>query len=284
MLLDSFKVTNARGSVLEFPFEDPSTGFVVKNIDGLGPVKANMVSSAFAGLDGEQYHSSRRQARNLVLTLGLEPDYAVTSVQALRDQLYDFFMPKSKAILDFHQFDKFSESILTQERTLNIEGRIESCDPVIFVQDPIMDISLLCFDPDFVDLTPRQAAGATVSNLTENIVSYDGTVDTGVVFTLRPNRSFPDFTIFHRPPDGSLMTIDFAYPLVAGDVLEISSVPGSKYVKVTRAGVQSSILYAISPQSGWLTLQPGDNRIRVYESTGAPIPYTIDYTDKYGGI
>jgi len=192
-------------------------------------------------------------------------------------------MPKTEGTLEFHLFDKFTEDLFAQTKDLTIDARIESCEPSIFTKDPAMDVSMLCYDPDFVDLTGVTVNGSTVSDLTESVVTYEGEVDTGVIFTLRPDRVLNDFTIFHRPPDGTLVTIDFSYPMLVGDVVEISSVPGSKYVRVTRAGVQSSILYAVSPQSGWLTLQPGDNHIRVY-ATGAAVPYSIEYTDKYGGL
>jgi hypothetical protein len=192
-------------------------------------------------------------------------------------------MPKRKSTFDFHLFDKFAESLFTQTKDLTIEGRIESCEPSIFTKDPAVDVSVMCFDPDFVDPVAVTFDGMTITDLNDMLLQYDGNVDTGVVFKLFPDRDISDFTIFHQPPDGSLVTIDFSYPLIADDVLEISSVRGSKYVKVTRAGIETSILYAISPQSGWLELQPGDNGIRVY-ATDTPIYYSIDYTNKYGGL
>src|SRR5438105_1504033 len=125
MLLNTVKAKNAQGSVLELPLEDPTNGFVVRNISGLAPVKATLVSTSFANQDGEQYHSSRREARNIVLTLGLEPDYAIQGVQTLRDQLYAYFMPKSETTLVFGLFDKFTENLIDQTREKNIVGRIE---------------------------------------------------------------------------------------------------------------------------------------------------------------
>jgi hypothetical protein len=121
-------------------------------------------------------------------------------------------------------------------------------------------------------------------NLTESVLTYDGTVDTGVLFTLRPDRAVDAFTIYYRPPDQTLHTVDFSYPMVAGDILQISSVLGSKYVTLTHGGVESSVLYAVTPQSDWLTLQPGDSSIRVYADWSFLIPYSIEYTNKYGGL
>lgn len=283
MLLNALKVTNSRGSDLNLPLEDVSAGFQVRNIDGLDPVAATLVSSSFANMDGEQYHSSRRVARNIKLTLGLEPDYGLMDVKTLRDQLYNFFMPKTTAFLSFHLFDRFSEDILTNTLDLLIAARIETFESALFSSDPAVDISMMCFNPDFFDPNDVTFSGDSVSDLTESTLSYAGTVDTGGIFSLNVDRDLSEFTIYFKPADQTLMTIDLSYPLLADDVLSISSVPGSKYVTLTRGGVESSILYAQSPQSGWLELQPGDNTIRVY-AEGDPIPYTFVYTNKYGGL
>lgn len=283
MLLNALDVTNSRGSVLSLPLEDISGGFLVKDIQGLDPVKATIVSSSFANLDGEQYHSSRREARNIRIQLGLEPDYAIEDVKSLRDELYQFFMPKTKAVLGFHMFDRFAENILDQALDLKIDGRIESFESSLFTKEPSVDISVMCFDPDFYDPVSVIFAGSTTENPLETQLTYPGTVETGVLLTLNVDRDLPEFTIYHRPPDESLRTIDFTYPLLAGDVLKISSVVGAKSVLLTRAGVESSVLYGVSPQSGWLEIQPGINNLRVY-AEGAPIPYTIEYIKKYGGL
>lgn len=284
MLLNAVKVTNSQGSVLNLPLENPTTGFVVRNITGLGPVKATLVSSSFANQDGAQYHSSRREPRNIVLTLGLEPDYAYQSVHALRDELYKFFMPKTEPTLSFHLVDKFTQNISLKTKDLVIEGRVESFECDLFTKDPEAVISLMCFDPDFVDPTINYFNGGVDTSLTESILVYEGTVETGVIFSYGPEDDISNFTIYHHRPDGTLSTIDFAYPLLAGDSVEISSVRGSKYVLLRRGGVESSILYAISPQSGWLELQPGENRLRVYAVTTIPMGYDIAYTNKYGGL
>jgi hypothetical protein len=283
MLLQALRVTNSRGSILDLPLEDISGGFIVKDIQGLGPVKATLVSSSFANMDGAHYHSSRRDPRNLIIKLGLEPDWATGSVQELRAQLYDFFMPKTQSTLRFRLFDKNTESVLEQNLDVHILGTIESCEPAMFARDPELDISIMCFNPDFVDLDPVIFEGMSVSDLTESLLSYAGSVETGVIFTISPDRAMPGFDLYHRTPDDQVRHVDFTLPLLAGDVVKISSVPGSKYATLTRAGVESAILYAISPQSPWFELFPGDNQVRVHEA-GAPVPYQIEYTTKYGGL
>ncbi|MCA1806419.1 MAG: phage tail family protein, partial [Actinobacteria bacterium] len=248
MILQELSVTNAQGAVLGFPLGDISGGFVVKEIEGLGPVKATLVSSSFANMDGQQYHSSRREARNINIKLGLDPDYALYSVSDLRTQLYNFLMPKTQVKLKFRLFDKFAESVLDRYLELEIKARVETNEPDIFAKDPTVDLSLMCYDPDFLDPELVTYVGSTVDTLAETTIEYPGTVETGVEFTIFPDRDMDDFTIYHRPPDETLRTVYFTFSLLNGDELKISSMMGDKFVTLKRGGVESSYLFAISPQ------------------------------------
>lgn len=273
-MLSRVEVITSQGALLNLQLDDDSSSFIVQEMTGLEPVKATLVSSSFANSDGEQYHSSRREARNITIKFGLEPDYAVNSIADLRNQLYSFFMPKTQVTLRFHLSDLLYVDIL---------GRVESFEAPLFTDTPEVDISLMCFDPDFFDPNSGLFTGMSTSGLDEVQLTYNGTVDTGLLFTLSPNRPVTDFSIYHRPPDGTLRVLDFSYPLLDKDVLKINTVFGAKAITLTRAGVDTSQLYSMSPQSNWLRLQPGVNNLRVY-TTGAAIPYTISYVTRYGGL
>lgn len=283
MLLKALKVTNAKGSVLDLPLEVVSGGFFVKDISGLGPVKATLVSSSFASLDGEQYHSSKREARNIVVKLGLDPDHGLYSVYDLRAELYTFFMPKTRAKLSFHMFNKFSESILTQAFDVEIFGRIESFEVDLFTKEPSVDLSIMCFEPRFVDPEPVIFEGNSVTDLTETTLTYEGSEETGMIFEFEAHGAVPDLTVYHRPPDQSLKSLYFTEPMIAGDILTISTITGAKTVTLKRDGVEHGMLHRLSTQSNWLELMPGENVFRVY-SEGTISPYTIEYTNKYGGL
>jgi len=273
-MLNLVEVRTSQGGLLGLPLDDISNGIVVEEIDGLDPVKATLVSSSFANLDGEQYQSSRRDTRNITLKLGLEPDYSVESVRDIRKRLYAYFMPKTEVTLRFYMSDG---------PAVDIVGRVESFESALFSAEPTVDISVLCFDPDFYDPIQKQVSWATVATDTEMLLTYDGTVETGLQFVLSLNRDLDQFSIYHRPPDGTLRILEFVSPLSAGDVLTISTVPGAKGATLTHSGQDGSVLYGISPQSNWISLLPGENYIRVYTG-GAAIPYTISYTNKYGGL
>jgi len=273
-MLTSVEVRSSQGSLLTLPLDDITDGIVLEEITGLDPVKATLVSSSFAQQDGAQYHSSRREIRNIILKFGFEADIAGTTVRELRHLLYTYFMPKATVDLRF---------VDSNGQTVRIDGRVETCETELFSKESIVNASIICFDPDFRELVPETLEGNTVSNTTETLITYDGSVETGIVFELSVNRDLGAFTIYHRPPDGTLRSLDFAASLVSGDVIRISTISGEKSVTLTRAAITSSILYGMSPQANWIEFAPGNNYIRVY-TDGAAIPFTIDYTNRYGGL
>ena len=276
-MLEKVEVLTEQGVLLTLPLQDISQGYSVQNIDGLDPVKATIVSSTFGQMDGEQYQSSRREKRNIIITLGYEPDYVSGTMQDLRKKLYSFFMPKSKVLLRFFQ---------TGEPVVQIYGRVESFDSAKFSREPTAVISIINFDPDFYDPTPVILSGNTTASTVETSHVYPGSVESGILFRLLVNRNdLTEFTIYHRPPDDTLRSLDFATatPLQTGDVLSISTIPGNKFVTLTRGGVDTSFLFGVSPQSNWISFFPGSNKFRIY-AEGAGIPYQIEYTTKYGGL
>lgn len=272
-MLYKVEALNAQGETLVLPLGDFSNGYLVKPIDGLDPVDANVVSSSFANVDGEQHQTSRREARHIVMKLGLKMGMA-GSVSSLRAQLMKFFMPKSTVRLRFFRDD---------EPDVDIYAIVEKFNCPLFVQEPEATLNLKCHLPDFYVPDPYSSAGNTTSGLTEQLITYDGSVETGFEFKLMVNRSISQFTIYQRSGGATINQLLFAESLIAGDVLTISTVSGDKRATLTRAGSDSSLLYGVAPDATWLNLFPGPNYIRVY-AVGAAIPYTITYTSKVGGL
>ena len=272
-MLNKIEVTTAQGAILTLPFSDSPEGFMVETVDGLDPVKANIVSSSYAQQDGEQYQSSRRGARDIGIKIPAFLGYGST-IRQIRKYLMGYLMPKSYVSLRFYD---------DEIEPVDIEGRVEIFNFPLFTDEPEATISIRCDKPDFLALDPVVVAGSTVSNTSEILIDYDGEVSSGILLTLNVNRSLPSFSIFHRPANDAVRTLDFTEPLSAGDVLKISTIPGAKGATRTRAGSDSSLLYGITPYSNWIELEPGENYIRVY-AAGAAIPYTITYTTRYGGL
>ena len=273
-MLTKVEARDRLGALLAFQLDDVSNGFVVKEIEGLDPVKATITSSSFALLDGAQFQSAKREPRNIKITLGLEPNYTFDTVRDLRNRIYGFFMPKVEVNLRFYDSD---------DLVVDIWGRVETCDSPLFVKEPEIVISIMCFSPDFIDQESVEISDDTTDDENEFLISYQGTVETGIIFTLHVDRTIGDFTIYHRPPDGTIRSFQFSELLFDTDVVRISTIQGDKSATLTRSGVDSSILRAVPPQSSWIQLMPGPNYIRVYVE-GASIPFELAYTPRYGGL
>jgi hypothetical protein len=269
------EVRNPQGELLTLTLGDSNVGILIEDIEGLEPVSASISSSTYANLPGVQYQSSRREQRDIVLKLELEPDYVTNqTVRDLRRILYRFFMPQSPVFLRF---------LLSDQPDVNIAGRVKDFGNPFFAKDAKVNIPIVCFDPDFLQVYDEGFSGSTTSGTTETAVDYEGTVDTGVIFTLNVNRSMSDLTLHNRLPDNTQQTFNFVAPMVSGDILTISSVAGAKSVMLTHAGVPDSILYGMELPSDWITLSLGTNYFRA-SASGAAVPYTVAYTPRYGGL
>lgn len=272
-MLNLLEVRTDQGDLLPLPFGDLTSGYSIQEIDGLDPVDATIVSSSYATMDGEQYHASRRDKRNIVIKMGYETAYTTRTVRQLRQQLYEFFLPKAIANLTF-SFDDGDP--------VQISGYVESFASPLFTDQPIATISILCMDPDFEDTDSTILSGTTVTDATTMDIEYDGTVETGIDLTFTFAAAATAFSIVNTGADG-LHEMDFAGTFNAGDSIEVITTAGSKGVYLTRAGTQVSYLYALSPYSDWIQLQPGSNAFRVTVA-GTANPYEIVYTTKYGGL
>lgn len=278
-MLTSVEVRTRQGNLLPLPLEDTSSGLFIEEIEGLDPVKATLVSSSFANVDGEQNHSSRREARDIKLKIGIETDYVTNSVRSLRSRLYSYLMPKSEVFLRFVHSDGFVADIV---------GTVEAFETPIFTKEPRADISIRCFGPDFVVPTPVIENFVTVDGTEPNEgwteIDYAGTVETGLVVELTLNRPEQALTIYCQSPGGDVRQLDFSALLAVGDKLRISTVAGGKGATLLRANTLTSVLYGVSPMSAWLELEEGVNKFRVY-ATGTPaIPYTLEYVIRHGGL
>lgn len=273
-MLNKIEVTNSRGNVLTLPLEEDDGEYQIADIDGLTPVKATLVSSSYAGVDGEVFQSAKRPARNVKIKLDLDPDFAPKTYADLRRDLYPFFMPKSQISIRF---------FLDTGLFVDINGVVEDMSSPMFEEDPEVDISVMCYQPDFIDARMITVEGQTVADATNTEIEYPGTIESGTVLKLHVNRSVSGFTIYNLDEGGHLQQLDFTGALINGDELIVSSLRGSKGITLIRSSVSSSFLYGRSAQSSWIQFMEGLNQFRVY-AVGDPIPYDLEYVVRYGGL
>lgn len=275
-MLTQVDATNVRSDTLQLPLLSAANGFAVRDIQGLGPVTAQLTSSSIAQLDGAQPQNARRDVRNITMKLGLIPNFVTTTVDSLRQTLYDYFMPKSTVKLTF-----WKDGVIYALTS----GIVEDFQNTMFTDNPEADISIVCYDPDFYAPSLTSASLSTVSTTDVTTISYPGNSDAGVIFTLNINRILASIDLYNTAPDNTVQHFSLGgASFVAGDVLTINTIPGQKSVTLTRGGISSSALSYVDPTAAnWITFQRGDNHFRAF-SSGAAIPYTLGYTAKYGGL
>lgn len=255
----------------------------IKNIDGLGPVNATVNTAQYGSIDGEFYYGSVVGKRNIVLTVGLNPDYATQSMEFLRQCLYQYFMPKSAVTLRFTS---------THMPEVSIDGIVESFEPNMFSKDPEIQVSIICPQSEFTAVLPTAYQGVTVafgSNTFTN-VNYEGNVPAGFVVTVVANAAHTavtgEFRMLVKNPDTGLWVISTAtVDTTAGHNLEISTVRGDKHVSsvLISSGAKTSILEKVSPGSLWFPFVYGLNQFQVLAATPGQ-DWNLLYSARYGGI
>jgi len=259
------------------PNDDPVQ---IRSIDGLGPVKAELASTAFASGRGELFQGSSIGKRNIVMTLGLNPNWVDQTMATLRQQLYAYFLPEAWTKLRF-----FSDHM----PTVDIEGIVEGFEPNIFSQDPEIQVSVLCHRPDFIDIDATLYEGVVDDGTAELEFVYAGTVATG--FELRidatvTNMSYTgNFTVRNKAPEAPQ---DFAIEGVLVDTtkyFKLNSVRNYKRAQIVSKadGMITNLLSKVTPASVWPEIRPGINLFSVAAAeTGQE--WVLAYYNRFGGL
>lgn len=136
-MIKTVTVTNYLGESLTLELSNPfDIGINVRSIEGIGPPKGNVNYTEIASGDGGQFNSARASIRNITMQLGLMP---VPTVEEARHRVYKYFPLDQQVTLRFE----------TDKRLCEITGWVEECEPDIFSDDEVIDISIVCPDPYF---------------------------------------------------------------------------------------------------------------------------------------
>lgn len=258
------------------PSDDP---VIVRGIDGLGPVKSDITTTPSGTSRGETYQGSSTTKRNIVLTLGLNPDWSTQTMSSLRQLLYAYFMTQQWCKLRF-----FSDELPTTD----IEGYVESFDPNMFSQDPEIQISVINPRPDFIEIDATILRGVVDDGSNQEVVDYLGSVDTG--FELRVDRSvaLPDYsgplTITVENSDGVKFIKVDPVTIDTTQSYKMSSVQGQKRVQNESIVDPGTVINLLKVKTGdWPVLQPGENLVSVAAATPGQV-WTLAFFNRFGGL
>lgn len=277
-MLKTVTVVNQLGESLTMELAHPEkSGFNIYNIEGIGAGSADINVTELTTVDGSKYNSARRQQRNIVLYMKYMWD---PLIEDSRHRSYRMFRVKSKVKLIFE----------TDYRVSQIEGYVESNEPVFFEQEEYTAVSIICPDPYFSnidgqdqvtvfsgveawfefpfeneDLYEPTIIFGNIKNFTEETIYYEGDSEVGVRIYISTYGTVGNITIYNTETQEK-MKIDLkkiqsitGAPFAPGDEIIISTIKRYKSIRLQRQGVYYNILNALDRDADWFQLQPGDN-------------------------
>lgn len=290
-MIKSVTVTNYLGETLKMELARPEkSGFAITQIKGLGPQKSSINMTEISTSDGGTINSSRRSARNIVLTLDFSfYSYRYSSIEEARHDTYKYFPGGYDVDLE----------IETDFRVAKIRGRVEDNDPNIFAKQETAMISIICPDPNFYSagekgnntvvfsgvekvfefpfennsLTEPLIEFGSIENKTEQVVTYQGDAKIGVTITIHALGEAGTLTIYNTGTR-EIMRIDTnklaemtGAGITSGDEIVICTVRNQKGATLLRGGKEINILNCLGKPIQWFTLSKGDN-IFAYTAEG----------------
>lgn len=275
-MIKGITVTNHLGESLRIDLFNPEgSGFIIENIDGLGPPKANVNFTELATNDGAIDNSAFLETRNIVLSLRFLEN---PTIEATRLLTYKYF-PIKRTITFL---------IETDRRNCMITGRVESNEPDIFSEEEGCQISILCPDPYFYSvqnngtiffgvrslfefpfsnesLTENLIEFGTIQNQTEASVFYDGDAEVGMIIRIHILGDVEGVTIYSLRTKEVLKINDERLEemtgsgLVSGDEITFTTTRGNKGLSLLRNGITTNIINVLDKPISWFQLAKGEN-------------------------
>lgn len=303
-MIKSITVKNYLNESINIELTRPDkTGFIIRNIEGLGPTKANINTTEVSLNDGSIYNSSRLDNRNITFDL-LFYQTDKESIEDIRQKSYKYFPIKKKITL----------TVETDNNTLVAEGYVESNEPEIFSDAEGTNISIICPDPymyepetDFTvfsgieplfefpfeneSLNEPLLEMGMLQIRTENTVFYEGYGEVGVSIYIHAMGEATNLTIVNvNTREKLIINTDklkqmTGSAIVAGDNIVIHTHKGNKSITLLRDGVTTNILNCREKGSKWFTLTKGDNIFAYTAESGAfNLLFTISNRNAYDGV
>ena len=304
-MIKSVTITNHLDESIKLDLFNPEeSGFIIKNIEGLGPVKANINFKELATNDGSIDNSARLSSRNIVMSLQFMES---PTIEETRLKSYKYFPIKRNI--------KFL--IETDSRICETIGRVETNVPTIFSNAEGCQISILCSNPYFYSagengtnqtifygteplfefpfsnesLTKDLIEFGSIENRTEGTIYYDGDAEIGITIQIHAVGEAEGLVIYNtktreimRINDDKLKSL-MGSGIQAGDEITITTSRGEKGIYMLRNGVTTNILNSLEKPIKWFQLSKGDNTFAYTASAGLTnLQFRIENKVIYEGV
>ena len=307
-MIYSFAITNYLGDRIKLELGKPEvSGFLIKSVTGLGPVKANVNTTEVVTNDGSMFNSARLSQRNIVFQLAFVETVYGESIEDIRQKSYKYFPAKKSVEI----------VVETDNRYVRIKGYVESNEPNIFSSQEGTQISIICPDPYFYSagedgnnvtdfytidpvfefpfsnesLTDPLLVFGEIQIKTEGVITYHGDSEIGVVIYIHAIGTATNINIYNTETR-EVMTINTTKlekltgkGLVASDNIVINTTKGEKSITLIREGASYNILNCLDKNTDWFTLSKGDNIFAFTAESGVTnLQFRIENQVIYEGV
>ena len=304
-MIKSVTITNHLDESIKLDLFNPEeSGFIIKSIEGLGPVKANINFKELATNDGSIDNSARLSSRNIVMSLQFMES---PTIEETRLKSYKYFPIKRNIKFLIETDDRICETI----------GRVETNVPTIFSNAEGCQISILCPNPYFYSagengtnqtifygteplfefpfsnesLTEDLIEFGSIENRTEGTIYYDGDAEIGITIQIHAVGEAEGLVIYNtktreimRINDDKLKSL-MGSGIQAGDEITITTSRGEKGIYMLRSGVTTNILNSLEKPIKWFQLSKGDNTFAYTASAGLTnLQFRIENKVIYEGV
>lgn len=307
-MIYSFAITNYLGDRVKLELGKPEvSGFLIKSVTGLGPVKANVNTTEVVTNDGSMFNSARLSQRNIVFQLAFVDTVYGETIEDIRQKSYKYFPAKKSVEI----------VIETDNRYVKIKGYVESNEPDIFSSQEGTQISIICPDPyfysagedgnnvtDFYTIDPMFEFPFSNESLTdpllifgeiqiktEGVITYYGDSEIGVVIYIHAIGPATNINIYNTETREVMMINTTKLEkltgkgLVASDDIVINTTKGEKSITLIREGASYNILNCLDKNTDWFTLSKGDNSFAFTAETGVTnLQFRIENQVIYEGV
>ena len=124
----------------------------------------------------------------------------------------------------------------------------------------------------------------------EQLLQYEGDVQIGALFTINIYGALRNFRIYNIDTrtymtfdDEKINALTGAY-LQDGDLIELNTIKGNKYVRLKRGNEYYSLLNCINNDADWFQLNVGDNIYTYLANDNSLLSMTVQYRTALIGI
>lgn len=307
-MIYSFTITNYLGDMIKLTLREPAlSGFLIKSVTGLGPVKANINTTEVATNDGSKFNSARLTQRNIVFQMVFVDTLKGESIEDIRQKSYKYFPTKKNVDI----------IIETDNRYVKTTGYVESNEPNIFSSQEGAQISIICPDPYFYtagdngdivtefysiapmfefpfsneSLTDPMIVFSEIQSRAAGVITYYGDTEIGIVIRIHALGEATNIAIYNTDTR-EVMRIDTdkikkitGKGLVVSDDIIINTAKGNKSITLLREGVSYNILNCLGKNPDWFTLTKGDNVFAFTAETGITnLQFRVENKIIYEGV